>query len=208
MKSYIHLIRHGITEGNKKHWYYGRSDIPLIEEGYEALEKLKEEGIYPEIDEDTQIFTSGLIRTIQTLNTIYGDREYTAIDGLREWDCGDFECKTHEELSENPIYKEWFENRTFDSKVPGGESMRAFYNRVTAAFAEFVKLHELQMIKLRNRQKDAVSLAVIHGAVISSIMCSSFSNGPGDGFWKWLPDPGRGYTIIMEDGRFADYKKI
>ncbi|MGN0671167.1 MAG: histidine phosphatase family protein [Anaerovoracaceae bacterium] len=208
MRSYIHLIRHGITEGNKKQWYYGRSDIPLIEEGYEGLRKLKEEGVYPKIDDDTLIFTSGLVRTSQTLDAIYGIRDSIIIDKLREWDCGDFECRSHEELTANPEYRKWFETRTFDSQVPGGESMRSFYERVSEGFDVLMTDHELQMIKLRNRPKDAVSLAVIHGAVICSIMSRFFGNGLGDGYWSWLPDPGRGYTIEMEDGRISEYTKI
>ena len=34
MGSYIHFIRHGITEGIVNKWYYGSVDLPLIEEGY------------------------------------------------------------------------------------------------------------------------------------------------------------------------------
>ena len=45
MKSYIHFIRHGITEGNQKGWYYGSLDIPLTEEGVAALKTLKEQKI-------------------------------------------------------------------------------------------------------------------------------------------------------------------
>ena len=37
MESRIILIRHGITEGNKKRWFYGAADIPLSQEGREEL---------------------------------------------------------------------------------------------------------------------------------------------------------------------------
>ena len=86
--------------------------------------------------------------------------------------------------------------------------MRTFYERVTEGFDKLMTEHELQMIKLRNRPKDAVSLAVIHGAVICSIMSRFFGNGLGNGYWGWLPDPGRGYTIEMEDGRISEYTRI
>ena len=43
MKSYtIHLIRHGITEGNLLGQYIGRTDSPLAAEGIRALQDLKE----------------------------------------------------------------------------------------------------------------------------------------------------------------------
>ena len=40
MVSKIYLIRHGITEGNEKRWYYGGADLPLTEGGREALKAL------------------------------------------------------------------------------------------------------------------------------------------------------------------------
>ena len=49
MKSYtIHLIRHGITEGNLLGQYIGRTDSPLAAEGIRALQDLKEKYKYPE----------------------------------------------------------------------------------------------------------------------------------------------------------------
>ena len=43
MKSQIHLIRHGITVGNRDKLFYGASDIELAEEGIEALKAQTEE---------------------------------------------------------------------------------------------------------------------------------------------------------------------
>ena len=48
MKSRICLIRHGITEGNKKKLYYGHSDIDLAEEGITELKELVSSGLYPD----------------------------------------------------------------------------------------------------------------------------------------------------------------
>ena len=36
MESKILLLRHGITEGNKNKWFYGKTDLPLLPEGIEA----------------------------------------------------------------------------------------------------------------------------------------------------------------------------
>ena len=70
MKSHIHLIRHGITEGNLNRWYYGAKDIPLVDQGIAALKASAAEGIYPDLA-DSDIYTSGMLRCIQTLNAIY-----------------------------------------------------------------------------------------------------------------------------------------
>ena len=37
MISCIHFIRHGITEGIQNRWYYGSTDMPLVEEGVKVL---------------------------------------------------------------------------------------------------------------------------------------------------------------------------
>ena len=37
MKSEIILLRHGVTEGNQRHWFYGGIDIPLTEDGLQQL---------------------------------------------------------------------------------------------------------------------------------------------------------------------------
>jgi bisphosphoglycerate-dependent phosphoglycerate mutase len=37
MKSKIVLIRHGITEGNVRHLYYGSTNVPLAQKGIDQL---------------------------------------------------------------------------------------------------------------------------------------------------------------------------
>ena len=46
MRSQICLIRHGITEGNVRKLYYGKTDVPLAQKGVEELEKLAGEKLY------------------------------------------------------------------------------------------------------------------------------------------------------------------
>lgn len=54
MKSYtIHLIRHGVCEGNLEGRYIGRTQSPLAQEGIQALLELKRKGIYPEAKSTT-----------------------------------------------------------------------------------------------------------------------------------------------------------
>ena len=83
MKSKIVLIRHGITEGNEMHMYYGSTDVSLSERGKHLLAKQREEGLYP-ISETAQFYTTGMLRTEQTLRIVYGDREHGVIEDLRE----------------------------------------------------------------------------------------------------------------------------
>ena len=68
MVSKIYLIRHGITEGNQKKWFYGAADLPLADEGIAALEKAASGGIYPQIPEDADCYTTGLLRRSKPLS--------------------------------------------------------------------------------------------------------------------------------------------
>ena len=88
--STIYLFRHGITEGNKLRLYYGSTDIPLIEEGIEAIRERREAGIYPET-EGFKIITTDLCRTEQTLFEMYGREVPHKTDPrMREFSFGDF----------------------------------------------------------------------------------------------------------------------
>ena len=49
--------------------------------------------------EDAQFFTTGMLRTEQSLEIIYGKREHEVIEALRELDFGEFEMCTYEQLN-------------------------------------------------------------------------------------------------------------
>ena len=109
MESKIVLIRHGITVGNEQHMYYGSTDVSLSERGMHLLEKQRDEGVYP-VSEDAQFFTTGMLRTEQSLEIIYGEREHEVIEALRELDFGEFEMCTYEQLNSVPEYQQWIRN--------------------------------------------------------------------------------------------------
>ena len=123
MKSKICLIRHGITEGNKRKLYYGHSDIDLAPEGVEALKAQAASGMYPNGD-GADFYTTDLKRTQQTLKLIYGEREFTPMASLKEINFGDFEMKTYQELKDLEEYQEWLRNPKDDTLAPpNGESL-------------------------------------------------------------------------------------
>ncbi len=73
------LLRHGITEGNRRRLYYGSTDLPLLPEGWAALEAMRARGGYPQA---IRYYTSGMIRTEQTLRALYGPVPHEAGDGF------------------------------------------------------------------------------------------------------------------------------
>ena len=70
MQSYkLHLIRHGLTEGNLKGLYIGSgTDSPLCETGIERLEYLKDAFAYPY---PKKLYVSPMTRCRQTAEIIY-----------------------------------------------------------------------------------------------------------------------------------------
>lgn len=86
----IYIIRHGQTELNKKNLLQGRSDEPLNAEGCLQAEQLKSffesEGIT-----FTHVFTSPLIRAVQTAKIASGREDMKADERLLEMDYGPYE---------------------------------------------------------------------------------------------------------------------
>ena len=206
MKSKIVLIRHGITEGNEMHMYYGSTDVSLSERGKHLLEKQRDEGLYP-ISETAQFYTTGMLRTEQTPRIVYGDREHGVIEDLKELDFGEFEMHTYEELNSVPEYQKWITAEDSGKAPPGGESIDSFTTRIRRGFDELTVRNELQMLKLRNHRKEAMTICICHGGVISGIMDYVW---PGEykNFFEWIPDPGHGYVLQVENGSFTGYRRF
>ncbi len=134
MKTYqIHLIRHGLTEANRDGRYIGRTDLPLSPEGLSALMALKEQYRYPGA---AQYFTSPLSRCRQTLEVLYPGCRPEPVEGLREYDFGEWENRPIAQLKNDEGFLRWMEGRA--TGIPGGEDSEQFGRRVCAAFEGLV----------------------------------------------------------------------
>lgn len=207
MNSYIHFIRHGITAGNENRWYYGSMDIPLTERGIAQLTELREHGIYPPA-RDADCYTSGMLRTEQTFQTIYGDLPHKALPLLREMNFGAWEGMSFEEIkadtARRAAFDDWMRITDGSFAFPeGGDSINSFYTRIRSGLAELEGLHRLRELACRHNGRDAVSLIVCHGGVIAAAMEHYFP-GQRENFWQWIPDPGHGYTVSFENGKAAE----
>ena len=201
MASYIHLIRHGITDGLLNRWFYGWTDLPVVEKGFEELEEYKKAGIYPKFDlSDCNFYTSGMLRANQTLKTIYGNVPFKGVEKLKEINFGDWELKTYEELEGQGGWDAWMNDTTGTFTFPGSEeSMVSFTKRILEGYREVEKEHRLKEFSHRHSGKDAVSCIVCHGGTIAATMLSLFPEDK-NYFFEWTPHTGRGYTIIYENG--------
>lgn len=207
MKSYIILIRHGITEGIKKRWFYGWADLPMIQEGYEQLELYKSEGAYPEVPDDAKYYTTGFVRTTQTLNALYGDVPYTEIPDMKEINFGDWECQTFDELSQKEDGAKWLEDAYGTFCFPNGECMNDYLERIRRGNRELVGYHRMNELAHRHSGKDAVSVMICHGGSISASMLNWFPDER-DTFWDWTPAVGLGYIVYFENGEPVRYETL
>ena len=178
--SRLYLIRHGLTEGNERHLYYGKTDLSLSEKGVLELRALKYD------ISGVRFVTSGMARANETLGILFGETEYSTEPAFRELDFGIFEMKSYEELKDNPEYQSWITG-DFESNIPPeGESGNQMKKRVLEALPELLR-------------EDTV--LVSHGGTIAYIMQALFPE-ENKNRYQWLPKPGHGYAV--ENGSYRE----
>lgn len=178
----LYLIRHGRTQANEKRQYCGASDLPLSEAGAAALSS-----ICYDIP-SCRFFTSGMLRTEQTLEILFGDIPHKTDSRFREICFGEFELRTYEELKDRPDYQHWISGDG-QTAPPGGESSEEFRTRVLKGLQELLAL-------------DRPTVLVTHGGVIALIMEHLFPKEEKNRY-QWQPQPGSGYRITP-----GNYEKL
>lgn len=196
MKSYrIHLIRHALTRDNLDGVYAGRTDSPLCAEGIEQLKDAKEKYIYPDAD---FVFSSPLKRCTQTAEILYPHLKPIIMDGLTEYNFGEFEGQTAEVLHEKqPLFDRWIRGEE-GVKPPFGESNADFANRVCSTFEKMVE----GIIK---EGTDSVAI-ITHGGVIATIL-SNFGIPEGS-VSQWLTPSCCGYTLLVSHFLWMSGRKV
>lgn len=170
----LYLIRHGRTEANENHQYCGASDLPLSESGAAALSGIRYD-IPP-----CRFITSGMHRTEQTLQLLFGDVPHEQDGRFREIHFGDFEGHTYEELKDRTDYQSWI-SEDGQEAPPNGESTADFQKRVLDGLRDLLAL-------------DEAAVLIAHGGVIALIMENLFPDEQKNRY-QWQPQPGGGYCI-------------
>lgn len=186
----IYLIRHGKTEANEKHLYCGTTDLPLSENGVFDLK-----GLQYQVPENAVFITSGMCRTDQTLELLFGKVDFIVESRFREMDFGIFEMHSYEELQGRPDYQEWISGDNEANICPQGESGHQMKKRVMEAFGELTT---------------EISVVVTHGGTIAAIMESLFPE-EGKNRYEWQPRPGEGYVLSGTGGKVKGnwrYRKL
>lgn len=170
----IYLIRHGRTRANEAHLYCGSTDLPLSNRGIRELE-----GLHYDLP-NAAFVTSGMRRTDQTLQVLFGDVPFRVEPRFREVDFGIFEMKSYADLKDDAAYQTWLAGDNVSNVPPGGESGAEMAQRVWEAFQEI--------------REDTVIIA--HGGVIACLMSRLFPEERKNRY-QWQPEPGQGYRITQ-----------
>ncbi|MBP5291938.1 MAG: histidine phosphatase family protein, partial [Lachnospiraceae bacterium] len=126
----VYLIRHGGTSGNEQKRYIGKTDEALTQNWEKKLADMHA----PDVD---IVYSSPMLRCVQTASILYGKEPDVITCGLRECDFGRFEGKDYIELSSDPDYQRWIDS---GGKIgfPEGEDIGEFKKRVVKSFLEDV----------------------------------------------------------------------
>src|SRR3989344_331827 len=137
---HIYLFRHGLTSYNRDRRFTGYVDVSLVPSGFDDAKivalRLKNKKIQV-------AFHTKLKRSKQTLKEVLKYhpecKKIIQDDRMIERDYGDLNSKTHLEIVEkygSEKYDKW--RRSFNTKPPGGESLKEVEKRVRK-FVEYIK---------------------------------------------------------------------
>lgn len=184
------LLRHGRTEANERHLYCGCTDLPLSPAGAEELRRRRDAGEYAAYAQGFDIYTSGMVRTEETLKIVLGDVPHQTDPDLREIDFGAFEMRSYEELRTEPTYQVWIAGDNEANVCPGGESGREADARALAA---------LQRIVAHGRD----AFVVTHGGVIAA---ARMAWQPGAYPHRYAATPAPGDLVVLQLPDGADLR--
>jgi broad specificity phosphatase PhoE len=166
------LVRHAETEANVSQVWHGSADAPLTERGWRQVEatarRIAELAQQYPVD---AFYVSPLPRAQSTAAAIAQAlrREPRVDRALREFDLGDWEGRTFQELKEaERLWERWAVDPTF--APPNGESPRSFGERAVTATLRLAGAHAGETL-----------LIVTHGGFI----CHVLAYWIGGGFQDW-----------------------
>lgn len=184
MATELVLIRHGITEWNRKLRYCGAKDINLSRDGRSQAERLasalKDFQFY-------RAYSSDRKRAIQTSNIIFKGSRITRLKALREINFGILEGLTHEEIMKKykDAYGKWLKD-PFTNHIPMSEPMNAFKKRVHSVIKKIARVNQ-----------GRTAAIVCHGGVIAIFVSTILKTR---NFWQYVPSEAS-ITIV-------EYKKF
>lgn len=167
---HITLIRHGETDANRALRFQGHADIPLNATGQLQSRRLAAalagQGL---LAATAGAYSSDLRRAVQTAQLAMAGRQTAALSRLatlREQCFGVLEGLTMVEAREAypDVLQDWMQFDA-DFALPGGESTRAFHQRVMLALTDIAVRHEAMPADQPGRRV----LIFTHGGVVDMV---------------------------------------
>ena len=189
----LYMLRHGQTMANISYQYCGVTDSPLSPEGKQLLAEKRESCAYPSV-EGLDVYTSGLTRTEQTLEILYGDVPHSVDRGFAEMNFGIFEGRSYDELKDTEEYQAWLAGDHIKNRCPGGESGADVLARVLKSVDGLL-------------EKDRDAMVVCHGGVIALLFYHYFPDTEMN-WYEVQPKNGEGYVFEYENGQISGYTRI
>ena len=159
----FYFVRHGESEANLLREFSNSGfKHPLTEKGIEQAQSLAHSLSKLRVE---QIYSSPIMRAVQTAQLLAKSipAPIQITEALREWSVGIYEGTTDPvgwELHSR-VQDLWFQQKQFDSKMPGGESLNDIKNR----FIPFID----QLI-LDGGNSDSNILLVAHGGLYMAML--------------------------------------
>lgn len=141
MSTQVVLIRHGETDWNAEGRIQGHLQIPLNRRGRAQAEAL---GTHLQGTRFAAVYSSDLLRALQTAQAIvrHSGQEIREDVRLREWDLGVLAgLRRTQAEHDQPHAARIRRDYLVDEPIPGGESIRQRFERVTRAVGDIAARH-------------------------------------------------------------------
>jgi len=146
MSALVTLIRHGETDWNLEGRIQGHLQIPLNERGRAQAEAL---AVHLKGSSFDAVYSSDLLRARQTAQAIvrHSGQKICEEVRLREWNLGVLAGLLRSQAEQiQPWADKIRRDYLVDEPIPGGESIRGRFERVTAAVADIAACHRGQSV--------------------------------------------------------------
>ncbi len=195
MKTYtLYLFRHGLTKGNINAQYIGHTDYPLTTDGINQLKAIKAKHHYPEVD---AVFVSPLKRAMQSADIMFPKNNKIVIDNLIEYNFGEFEERTADELKDNEDFQNWLHG-DIHARPPFGETNAEFIHRVCDAFEKIINGCVSEGIT-------DIAIVTHAGVIMTLLACYGLPEAP---MAHWQMDPGYGYKLRITPSLWMRSNKL
>lgn len=187
----LYLVRHGQTDRNLRHMFYGWTDCDINETGIQQAEGLKHFFDGVKLD---RIYASDLLRAKHTAEIIGEGREIPleTRESFREQFFGDWEDKESLLIrdSQKDAFAYWLTHWDGDG-IPGGEHFSEFYQRVSRGIDSLIQ---------ENKGREV--LLVAHNGTLSVILCHLLGAGE-KGFWKFFAAQGCYSSLLASESKIT-----